>query len=178
LGVVVDKEGHVMTDSSRLLNYDKIDGQLLIAQGGRNYLEVDKDKVIAFAFRAEDTSFVFVNVPILSKVNYFAVVGTGPKYSAYKSVRTRFVKSNYQSNGLVETGNNYDEYVDKQTYFWVSSEGNAGIFELNKKSIREVFGREKEKINAFFSAHKYVVVDDGFVRNLINYLNLRGETKP
>ena len=170
-GIIVDDQGHVMTDPTRLLNYDKIDGQLLIAEGGQKYLEVDKDKVIAFGFKTEDTSIVFLNVPILSKVNFFVLLANGPKYSAYKSVHSRFVKANFQDRGLVETGNNYDEYVDKQTYFWVQGSNNAGVFELKKKSIKEAFAGEKAKVDAYFAQHKLDDIDDTFVRNLIVYLN-------
>jgi len=170
-GVIVDNAGHIITDSFNLLNYDKIDGQLMIATDARNYLEVDKEKVVAFAFKTPDTSFVFLNVPALSKVNYFLLIANGPKYSVYKSVRTKFDKANYQSNGLVESGHNYDEYVDKETYFWVRNDDSAGVFELKKKSIKTAFERDKAKVDAFFSQHKYDDIDDSFVRKLIVYLN-------
>ena len=170
-GVIVDNAGHIITDSFNLLNYDKIDGQLMIATDARNYLEVDKEKVVAFAFKTPDTSFVFLNVPALSKVNYFLLIANGPKYSVYKSVRTKFNKANYQSNGLVESGHDYDEYVDKETYFWVRSDDSAGVFELKKKSIKAAFAGEKVKMDAFFSQHKYDDIDDSFVRRLVGYLN-------
>jgi hypothetical protein len=174
-GVIVDKDGHVMADSLNLLNYDKIDGQLMIAQTARTYLEVEKEKVVAFALRDEDSAYIFLNVPALSKVNYFLLIATGPKYSVYKSIRTQFVKADYQSNGLIERGNNYDEYVDKQTYFWVDGQGKSGIFELKKKSILQALAGEKAKLGPYFAKHKYDDVDDTFVRNLINYLNTPGE---
>jgi len=170
-GVIVDNAGHIITDSFNLLNYDKIDGQLMIATDARNYLEVDKEKVVAFAFKTADTSFVFLNVPALSKVNYFLLIANGPKYSVYKSVRTKFNKANYLSNGLVESGHDYDEYVDKETYFWVRSDDSAGAFELKKKSIKEAFAGDKAKVDAFFSQHKYDDIDDSFVRRLVVYLN-------
>jgi hypothetical protein len=170
-GVIVDNAGHIITDSFNLLNYDKIDGQLMIATDARNYLEVDKEKVVAFAFKTPDTSFVFLNVPALSKVNYFLLIANGPKYSVYKSVRTKFNKANYQSNGLVESGHDYDEYVDNERYFWVRNDDSAGVFELKKKSIRAAFSGDKVKVDAFFSYHKYDDIDDGFVRQLIVYLN-------
>jgi len=171
-GVIVDSGNHMITDSTNLLNYDKIDGQLMIARDAKNYLEVDKEKVIAFALKTDDTSFIFLNVPILSKVNYYLLIANGSKYSAYKSVRAKFVKSNYTSNGLVETGNNYDEYVDKQIYYWVDQKNEkAGIFELKKKSIKEAFASEAAKVDAYFSLHKHEDVDDNFVKNLIVFLN-------
>jgi hypothetical protein len=170
-GVLVDKDQHVIVDSSRLLNYDKIDGQLLIAQGGGKYLEVDKDKILAFAMKTEDSSFVFLNVQALSKVNYFLLIATGPKYSVYKSVKTKFVKANFTSNGLIETGHDYDEYVDNQMYFWVSNTGNAGVLEFKKKSIMEIFEADRTKMDAFFRAHKGEDIDEKFVRGLVDYLN-------
>jgi CarboxypepD_reg-like domain len=171
-GLIVDQNNKFITDSNNLLNYDKIDDKLMIAQDGKNYLEVDKEKVIAFAFKTQDSSYVFLNVPALSKTNYFLLIANGPKYSVYKSIKTKFVKSTYVSNGLVETGNNYDEYVDNQTYYWIDQKNNkAGILELKKKSIREVFESEKEKTDQFFTNHKLDNLDDGFLRNFINYLN-------
>jgi hypothetical protein len=154
-----------------LLNFDKIDGQLMIAQDAKNYLEVDKEKVVAFAFKTPDTAFIFLNVPLLSKVNYFMLIANGPRYSVYKSIRTRFVKANYVSNGLTESGNNYDEYVDTQTYFWVTAKDSAGVFELKKKSIKTAFAAEKPRVDAYFSKHKLDDIDDGFVKGLVDYLN-------
>jgi CarboxypepD_reg-like domain len=170
-GLIVDNTGKFIADSLNLMNYDKIDGQLMIGLGQKNYLEVDKEKVVAFAFKTPDTSFIFLNVPVLSKVNYFMLIATGPRYSVYKSVRTKFTKANYISNGLTESGNNYDEYVDTQTYFWVAGKGNAGVLELKKKSIREVFAAEKAKLDDFFAHHKYDDIDDAFLKKLIFYLN-------
>lgn len=170
-GLIVDNTGKVIADSVHLLNYDKIDGQLMIAQDAGNYLEVDKEKVAAFAFRTPDTAFVFLNVPILSKVNYFMLIASGPRYSVYKSIRTQFVKANYVSNGLTESGHNYDEYVDTETYFWVAGKDSAGVFELKKKSIKSVFASEKPRVDEYFSKHKLDDIDDTFVKGLINYLN-------
>jgi hypothetical protein len=170
-GVIVDNAGHIITDSFNLLNYDKIDGQLMIATDARNYLEVDKEKVVAFAFRTPDTSFIFLNVPALSRVNYFLLVAGGRKYNVYKSVRTKFNKANYQSNGLVESGHDYDEYVDTETYFWVRNDDSAGVFELKKKSIREAFAGEKARVDTYLAKHRYEDIDDNFVKGLIGYLN-------
>lgn len=171
MGLIVDNDGDIINDSLSRLNYDKVDGQLMIAQDARNYLEVDKDKVIAFALKTPDTAFVFLNVPVLSKTNYFLLIANGPKYSIYKSIRTKFVKANYRSTGLVETGNNYDEYLDKETYFWIDAKNTAGVLELKKRAIREVFATEKTKLDDFFAHHKYDDIDDALLKKLIFYLN-------
>ena len=170
-GVLVDNTGHILTDSFGLLNYDKIDGQLMIAQDAGHYMEVDKEKVIAFALKTPDTSFVFLNVPVLSKINYFVLLANGPRYSIYKSIRTRFLKNNYVSNGLTESGHNYDEYQDTETYFWVDANNNAGLLELKKKSIKSVFARDQSLVDQYFSKHKYDDIDDAFLKGLVNFLN-------
>jgi len=171
-GIIVDQNNNLITDSTNLLNYDKIDGKLMIAQEGAKYLEVDKDKVIAFAFKTYDSTYVFLQVPMLSKTSYFLLVANGQKYSVYKSVKTKFIKDTYVSNGLTESGNPFDEYVDNQVYYWINQkDSTAGILELKKKSIKEAFPAEKEKTESYLSKHKFDDIDDFFIRNLINYLN-------
>jgi hypothetical protein len=171
-GIIVDRNNQVITDSTKLMNYDKLDGQLMITQDARNYLTVDKDKVVAFAFRTGDSTYIFLNVPVLNNTDYFLLVALGSKYSAYKLIKTKFTASNYKSSGLVETGNNYDEYVDQQTYYYVDQKNaKGGSFELKKKSIKEAFQFEKEKTDDFFSMHKNERLNDNFIRNLILYLN-------
>jgi hypothetical protein len=171
-GIIVDQNNNFITDSTNLLNYDKVDGKLMIAQDPMNYLDVDKEKVIAFGFSLQDSSYVFLQVPILSKTSYFLLVANGPKYSVYKSVRTKFVKSTYVSNGLTESGNNYDEYVDNESYYWIDQKNNtAGPLEMKKKAIKEAFSMEKVKTDLYFSMHKFDDINDLFIRNFVIYLN-------
>jgi CarboxypepD_reg-like domain len=171
-GIIIDQNYNIIADSMRPLNYDKIDRRLMVAVGDNKYLAVDKEKVIAFAFKVGDTSFVFLNVPILNNKDYFLLIATGPKYSAFKLITTKFTKSSYQNNGLVETGNNFDEFVDEQTYYYVDQLSNkGGTFELKKKSIMEVFTIEKEKTNAHFAEHTADQVNDQSIGNFITYLN-------
>ena len=171
-GLIIDSGNNLIVDSTNILNYDKIDGQLMMAIDRKNFLEIDKEKVIGFALKTEDTTLIFLNVPILSKVNYFLLIANGPKYSAYKSIRSKFVKSNYSSNGLTEIGNNYDEYVDTEKFYWVDQRANtAGFFELKKKSLKAIFPSEKAKIEEFFLQHKYDDIDENFVKKLIDFLN-------
>jgi hypothetical protein len=171
-GIIVDQNNHILSDSTKLLNYDKIDGQLMIAQDAKNYLTVDKDKVVAFAFKTGDSTYIFLNVPTLNNTDYFLLIALGSKYSAYKLIKTKFTTSTYKNSGLVETGNNYDEYVDQQTYYYVDQKNNkGGSFELKKKSIKMAFQSEKDKTDDFFSLHKNERLNDSFIKNLILYLN-------
>ncbi len=171
-GMYIDNDYKIVVDSTRFLNYDKINGQLMIKVDTRNYLTVDKEKVLAFALKTHEGSYIFLNVPILSKTDYFLLIANGPKYSVYKSVRTKFTKSHYTNNGLIENGNNYDEYQDQDIYYRIDEKNNvARIFELKKKSIRDAFALEKEKTEAYLVKHKNEDIDDGFIKDFIQFLN-------
>jgi len=171
-GIIVDQNYNIITDSSKLLNYDKIDGQLMITQDARNYLKVDKDKVPAFAFKAGDTSYIFMMIPLLATSNYYLLIANGKKYSAYKTIKTKFETSHYRNTGLTESGNNYDEYIDVQDYYWIDQRNNrSGQFELKRKSIKEAFSMEKEKTTEYLEMHKSDRINDNFIKNLIFYLN-------
>jgi hypothetical protein len=89
-GIYIDNNYKIVVDSTKFLNYDKINGQLMIKLDARNYLTVDKEKVQAFALKTREGSYIFLNVPILSKTDYFLLIANGPKFSVYKSVRTKF----------------------------------------------------------------------------------------
>ncbi len=171
-GVIVDENNQLMADSSRFLNYDKIDGQLLIMLGAQNVLEIDKNKVNGFALKTGDTSYIFMKAPVIDIDRYFILVAYGPAYSVFKSLRTTFVKSNYIDNGLTPSGNNYDEYQDQTAYFLLEQKENTyKRFELNKKSLQKAFSATKEKTDEFISMHRKEKPDEEFVRQLINYIN-------
>ena len=171
-GLIIDTGFKATNFENKSLNFDKMDGQLMLQLDSKKFLKVDREQVDAFALKTDDTALIFLKVPILSKIDYFILIASGPKYSAYKSVRTKFVKSHYISNGLTEIGNNYDEYVDTENFYWVNQQANvADLFELKKKSLKTLFPSEKVKIDAFFSKHKSGVIDETFVKNLIIFLN-------
>jgi hypothetical protein len=171
-GVIVDGNDKLMADSSRLLNYDKIDGQLLIVLNSQNVLEIDKDKVNGFALKTADTSYVFLKAPVIDINRYFILVAYGPAYSVFKSLRTTFVKSNYIDNGLTPSGNNYDEYQDQTAYFLLEQkEQTYKRFELKRKSVQEAFRVSKAKTDEFLTMHRKEKLDDEFLKQLINYIN-------
>jgi hypothetical protein len=170
-GIIVDDQDHIMKDSSFLINFDKVDGKLLMTNDGRQFTEVDKEKVKAFAIRTRDTSFVFLNVPLIDKNNYCILIGVGQHFGIYKYLKTKLIRSNYVSNGLTESGNNYDEYVDNILYFIVDYQQNSIYkFELKKKSLREALEAVPSG-QKFMADHKHDELDDTFLLGMSDYIN-------
>jgi len=60
--------------------------------------------------------FVFEDVPAIDSKHYMQVLASGSKYKIYKDLGTKFIKSNFYTNGITSTGNKYDEYVDDSVY--------------------------------------------------------------
>ena len=92
--------------------------------------------------------------------------------SLYKSIKTKFEKADYTTNGMVETGKNYDEYVDEATYYVLpAGEKQVVTVELKKKSIKGAFPNEQEKVNSYLSDHRNDFINESFLIGFINNIN-------
>jgi hypothetical protein len=170
-GVAVDQNDNIIRDSSYFFNYDKVEGKLMLTRDGLKFLTVDKDKIHAFGFRSKDSSFVFLNIPLINSGDYFLVVALGEHFGIYKTLSSRFKRSNYVSNGMVETGKNYDEYLDLSNYYLIDISKNKYFpFELKKKSLMEIM-KDQPAGKQFLIDHRYEEINDAFLRGLTFALN-------
>jgi hypothetical protein len=173
-GVVVDSGNGLVQNAAPEYNYDKMGGILLLRKDAGNYIEVDKLLVKGFVLKDNDTTYVFMRVPAISASQYYILVGAGQKYSVVKLLKTKFIKSNYVSNGLTESGNNYDEYVDEYEYYLVNAKDKRvepAKFNLKKKAIKEAFGADGQKAETFFTEHKKDDINDAFLKGMVEFVN-------
>jgi hypothetical protein len=101
-----------------------------------------------------------------------SLVKGNDKYSLCKSTKTKFEKSDFHSDGLVEPGKPYDEYMDEAEYFVVFPRGKEDkkiIFK--QKSIMDVFSSETEKLKTYFSQHRDDAIDETYLIALVLFLN-------
>jgi len=154
-----------------MFNYDKMGGGLLLTRDGRSAIEVNREQVKTFTvYGADGIQHNFENVPAISKNRYVEVVEEGTKYKIYKLVKTEFVKSDYATNGLTTSGNPYDEYVDKPTYYVIGKDGIPLQISLKKKALKEAFKEDTEKLNQFFASNSGDI-DDDYLRGLGEFMN-------
>ena len=100
------------------------------------------------------------------------VLAAGSKYKIYKLTTTKFIKSDETTNGLVSSGNPYDEYADENTYYVLNVQSNqVQKLALKKKSMKEIFGNEGNKLNTFLTEHSADSFDDHFLKSLGSYVN-------
>ncbi|MDB5139807.1 MAG: hypothetical protein JWR12_1723 [Mucilaginibacter sp.] len=169
-GFVVGINDSVYKNSSYGFNYDKIGGGLLLTSDKHSAIEVDKAKIKSFTLNNDgNEGMVFEYVPNIDKVHFVQLIAGGSRYNLYKRTITTFVKNNYHSDGMASTGNNYDEYVDDNTYYVLNKQTNQlQQFSLKKKSIKAVF--EGKALDAFFAANNGSI-DDKYLKSLGYFVN-------
>jgi hypothetical protein len=171
-GTVLNSKGIMVNNSTYLFNYDKIDGNLLLTHDQKNAIIVDKDQIRSFTIFDQDKKpILFESYPAIDSSHFLEVLVEGIKYKIFKLIKTKLIKANYSTNGIVDTGNPYDEFIDNNIYYLVHVPDNQVTkFSLRKKSIREAFEEEKNKIDRFFNKNSDTI-DDQFLINLGTFMN-------
>ena len=156
-----------------LFNYEKTSGILLYTDDGKTMNALDRTNIKKFIFFDDNAQPVtFESVPAIDPKHYLQVLGSGKKYNIYKQLNTKFLKADFQTNGISSSGNNYDSYVDEGKYY-IYQVNNGGFHEisLRKKSIKAAFPAEISKINTFMSQHDADELDDNYLKNLGDFIN-------
>ena len=173
-GSVVGSNDVVINNDSLLFNYDKITHDLYLTTDKVSAIDVDKSKVKSFSLKGNDGNvYSFEKIPLINPDIFFQpLVENVNKYSAYKLTKTKFVKSDYHSDGMVETGKNYDEYVDEDEYYIVLPGGKEfKKVDLKKKSIKQALQQDASKTDSYFAQHKQDDINEAFLKDLITSLN-------
>jgi hypothetical protein len=172
-GYVVTSADSLVQNSKYWFNYDKMGGGLLLSQDKNSAIEVNKEQVKSFTlYNNNNVPFTFEKVPTIDPSHYVEVLASGSKYKIYRTLKTKFTKADYSTNGISSTGNNFDSYEDTHEYYLLNLQNNAlEKLELKKKSIKNNFANEPEKINKYISDHSSDSIDDSYLASLGSYMN-------
>jgi hypothetical protein len=174
-GVVTTKSGVVIAKDSLLYNYDKISHDLYLTDQ-KTVVQVDGENIKAFTFTNMGKPMTFVRLEAIQPNVFFQQLvdpgTTGSGYGLYKLTKTHFKKADYHTDGMIESGNNYDEYVDESEYYLVMPGGkDVKKVELKKKSIREALAEVRQKTDDFFGFHRGDDINENFLIGLVSSLN-------
>lgn len=172
-GSVIDSNNLEIKNQAYLFNYDKLGGGLILTNDQKSAIVVDKEQIKSFTlYDQSNEPFVFEMVSAIDNLHFFQVLSAGSKYKIYKLTKTKFIKSDYSTNGLITTGNSYDEFVDENIYYVLTIQNNqVKKLTLKKKSIKEAFEIEENKLNTFFTNHSADLIDEHFLKILGDYIN-------
>jgi hypothetical protein len=167
---VVDNSGAIF--SQGLFNFDKVGQNLYMQLQDTNaVLHVNKHQVKSVTLTDGTVTYVLKKVSALDTNNFYNALVEGDKYSLYRFTKTTFVPSDYTSNGIVTSGNLYDEYKDEVTYYVIFPNGSVHETSLKKKSVKNLFGAEKAKVDNFFKAFSGDAFDETIFTLLVQSLN-------
>ena len=135
-------------------------------------IELSSGAIAGFSLKADGRVQVFERLKNSSDLNFYQPVYKDDKgYSLYKLLTTKFKKADYQSNGIIESGNKYDEYTDQLEYFIVSPKQELVKITFKKKALEKALENESSKVDGFFNQHKGDEVNEDFVKKLLQFLN-------
>ena len=170
---MVKTNGDIIQTPPMLFNYDKIKGDLYITEDMNNVNLIDKSTIKSFVFfDAHNQPYSFERVLGISNDMYSQLISTGSKYKIYKLTTTKFIASNYQTNGISSTGNAYDEFVDDNVYYVFNLK--SGSFEqvaLKKKALKDAFADNSAKFTTFASDHADDKIDESYLIGLGDAMN-------
>jgi hypothetical protein len=171
-GNVTDLEGHSFSEGY-LFNYNKVTQNLYIrVRDSALALLVPKEQLKQISLSDGLNSYQLQRVASLDSNQFFNVLVRGEKYSLYSLVKTRFVASEFFTNGVSSSGNPYDEFRDERIYYVQFANGRIQELPLKRKAVKAVFESEKEKVSAFFRNYNDAdhPFDEVFLKSLVEYL--------
>ncbi len=161
----------IVDDPQNFYNVNKSTGELTMTRDFASGLSVNKNNVKFFIlYDTNKVTHRFLKVPVIDNSSFCEAIAFGDNYDIFKLTTTKFVKSDYHSDGIASSGNNYDEYVDTENYYLLNvSDGTATKFELKKKSLKQIF--TMPKATEYFAAHKSDDLNDQFLKGLGDNIN-------
>ena len=171
-GFVINSNDELITNPSYLFNYDKIGGTPIYTKDNKTPLQISWDLTKSFSlFTNAGVRCNFEKFAAIDNAHFLQVLSTGKKYKIYKLIKTKFVKADYVNTGVTQHGNDYDEYIDDADYYVVDIQANQQQkLSLKKKSIKDAFPKEADKVNKYLSDNSGRI-DDNYLSKLADYMN-------
>jgi hypothetical protein len=170
-GYLINGSDELVYQPNYLFDYDKISGALLLTPNRKTIVNVIWDQVKAFTlYSMNDQRYDFEKVTAIDNSHFLQVIASGPKYKIYKLIRTKFVKADYVNNGAAPHGHDYDEYVDDADYYIVANGGQPQKFTPKKRTLKEIFAKDADKLNKFMDDNSGRINDE-YLGKLGAYMN-------
>lgn len=169
-GIVIDADGNKIDSDSFYYNVDKIENNLLVTRDKKAIISVYKTQVNSFSLSDGKSTVTYDRVSYIDPNQLLILVAKNDKYSFYKLPKTKFIKSNYYTNGITESGNQFDEYKDEAVYYIATPADKKFVkVDLKKKSLKPAFANDEAKFNEYFSKNTGDINED-YIIGLVEYM--------
>ncbi len=167
-----EKQGQSMNTGTYFFNYDEMTGSLLATENKKDILAVTSGALQSFTLEFRGKQYPFAHIAAIDSTRfYLRLAGGNGMYALYKECKVRFVKSNYRNDGIIQSGNPNDEYIDESQYYIVRPNEETSRIVFNTNDIKNILVAQKQKVKAYINEHGDEHVDEYFLTGLINSLN-------
>jgi hypothetical protein len=168
-GFAIGTGDSLFYDINNLYNYDKVSGNLVFTKDGVNILQANKQGIKYFSlFNGKIHPAIFESAPAVGNKPFIEVLLSTAKYKIYKQTDAKFQRAEFHTDGVIQSGNRYDEYEDATHYYLVKPGEKPKQVSLKKKMLKEGLGGDADK---FISAQGDRDIDDDYLRDLSYSLN-------
>ncbi len=149
---IIDMHGNLINTTAFIFNFDKVTGGLLATQDKINNMLVTSNGVQSFKLKGMGKEYFFKHVSSIDSIHFFlTLVKSDAHYSLYKRFVTRYIAANFRNDGVIQTGNDYNEFKDENEYYVVDETTNTSqLLSLKPKSLKAIFDTQKEKTDSYF----------------------------
>lgn len=175
------KKGEIVMNNKQVFNsgimlaYDKVRQEIFIKQ--ENAAEIllgTKEEINGFSIWDAGKEYHFINSSVYSKekpeVFYQVLVSDPSKLTLLKYTKGTFVKANKTDMMQQTSGEIYDKFVDKVTYYVSQGNGEPHEIQLKTKSLRKTFTDLNINIDKYLNDHPGSI-DEDFVVSMVMELN-------
>jgi len=167
-GFGINKQDGIVVEKTNMYNYDKIGGDILFTNDGKSMAKVSTSQLKSFTlYDKKGHAHLYENAPEINNRPFVEVLLKTPKYIIYKKVDTKLSKADYHTDGVLEMGHRYDEYVDNDHYIFVGGDGKMQSVSLKKSTLKKLLGGDAD---AFIASQGSREVDEEYVKDLGNSL--------
>jgi len=173
-GFVLDKNDTVLQNPNLFLNFDKITQNLYFTFDGKTIVKVETEQARELHFEDSGVNTILIRVPGIDPHAFYQRLtdSSGEQhYILYRRLVTQLRHADYRTDGLVTTGNNYDEYIDSYEYYLVMPGGREYTpVGLKRRSIREALDHQAD---AWLATHRKNPPDEANLTEMVNWLNTK-----
>jgi len=163
-GYGISKKDSLVVETTNMYNYDKINGNILYTNDGKSMAQVSTSQLKSFSlYDRKGRAHVYENAPEVDKKPFIEVLLATPKYKVYKKTDTKLQRADFHTDGVLEMGHRYDEYVDVDRYYFVGADGKLQSISLKKSTLKKLLGGDAD---AFIASQGSRDVDEDYVKDL------------
>lgn len=163
-GFGITKKDSLVVEITNMYNFDKISGNIMYTNDGISMAAVSTSQIKSFSlFDKKGHPHVYESMPAVNDKPFVEVLLSTPKYKIYKKVDTKLNRADFHTNGVIEMGHRYDEYVDNERYYFVGADGKPQSMSLKKSTLKKLLGGDADN---FIAAQGSRDVDEDYVKDL------------